>query len=263
MFLGPLISQVSPAQLQSFANPALFNLSDSTCIKVAGEWIGEETEYLDDKGNQKGKYVIRFMLNQQGNKVWGNSFISFGNGQSFGNMKIRGMVAGTKLYFEEYEVVDQRFADPGVIWCMRTGELDFKLMDQTAVLEGGNYKGYAEYYYFECTGKVSMNLQKALASDEAAEIKRKTALKEKQEMQLHPNPASHEVTVTFKIAESEHVRIDLFTSAGELIANVTNELLPAGTHQKLFDLGRFAAGVYLVRMQTKNEVVARYLVIAR
>lgn len=257
------VGQSPIAQLNNFANPALFNVTDSACVNLSGEWTGEETEFIDDKGNQKGKYAIKFILNQQGNRVWGNSLISFDNGQSMGNMKIRGLVAGNKLYFEEYELVEQRFSQPGVLWCLRTGELDLKFSGRTAQIEGANYKGYASYYYFECAGKVAMSLSKELTEAEAKKIDSNEALKGKHEMQLHPNPAAHEVTVTFIVTKNERVRIDMFTLSGELVGNIVDEPCQAGTHQKLFNLANYAAGVYLIRMQTGNEVIAKHLVIAR
>lgn len=261
-FLG-LTLRAQKGILQNFSDPKLFNLSDTSCLNIAGEWPGEETEYTDTQGNVKGKYSIKFMLTQEGNKVSGNTFISFDNGQSYGNMKLRGLVNGNKLYFEEYEVVDQKFSKPGVTWCLRTGELDFKLSGNKATLEGANYKGYAAYYYFDCVARVSMQLEKTLQPEEVEQIQKKQPSREALGMQLYPNPANHEVTVSFNLVEDLQVRVDLFTLSGELISTVANEFYKAGKHQHLVSLSNYSAGVYLIRMQAGKQVATAHLVIAR
>jgi hypothetical protein len=255
--------QAPIAQLKNFADPALFNLKDTSCLNISGEWLGEETEYYDGSGKIKGKYNVKFILQQEGNKVSGNSLISFDNGQSSGNMKIRGMISGSKWYFEEYEVVEQKFTQPGVGWCLRTGELDFKVSGNSAILEGSNYKGYAAFYYFDCKVPVNMSVGKAIAPREAENAKKITAINERCEMQLRPNPAMNEVMVAFKIAEEQIVRIDMFDLSGRLMGNIVNDLFKTGTHQQVFNLGTYPAGVYLIHMQAGNQVATGHLVIAK
>lgn len=249
--------------LQNFADPGLFNLKDTVCPNLSGEWVGEETEYYDQPGKPEGRYHVKFILKQGGNRVSGNSLISFSDGTSYGNMKIRGLVAGNKLHFEEYEVVEQKFSQPNVIWCLRTGEMEIKFQGDKAVLESANYKGYAAFYYFECGGRVSMRLEKAMPAVAANGVASPVAMKEQCEMQLRPNPANHEVTVVFKIAEDSPVKINFFTLSGELISNIADAFYKAGTHQQLFNLGTYAAGVYLIRLQARNLNDSKLLVISR
>lgn len=258
-----LNSQVTQLPLQNFADASLFNLNDNSCINVSGEWLGEESEFSDPRGQLKGKYTVKFILSQQGNKVTGNSLISFDDGAGYGNMKIRGLVAGNKLYFEEFEVVEQKFVKPGVSWCLRTGVLDIKFGENTITLEGDNYKGYAAYYYFNCQAYVSMSLSKAMQAREMQSAKNDLAAKEQLGMQLHPNPANHEVTVSFNLDQDLPVRVDMYTLAGEHITTIVNDFYTAGKHQHLFSLNTFAAGVYLIRMQAGSQNATAHLVIAR
>lgn len=255
-------SQANTGLLQTFANPQLFNLNDKSCHNLAGEWQGEEVEYISE-GKVKGTYTVSFILSQEGNRVSGTSLISCNNGATFGNMKIRGLVAGNKFYFEEYEVLDQKFATPGVSWCLRTGELDIRSSGQEALLEGGNYKGYAAFYYFDCQGFAAMRLHKSMPLKETKAVEKNSPDKAACSMQLHPNPANREVTVSFKLPEDAQVRVDLFTLSGELITNITSEFYTAGTYQKVLPLETYAAGAYLVRLQAGNQSAARILVIAR
>lgn len=249
--------------LQNFNDPKLFDLNDHACYNLSGEFAGEETEFYDGQGNIKGKYKVKFVLNQQGNKVWGNSIISFGDEGNYGNIKIRGIVAGDKFYFEEYEVVEQKFTQPDVLWCLRTGELSIKLSENQITLEGYNYKGYAAFYYFDCVGLVSMNLSKPLESLRQNPVTNNRINKKEYNIRLQPNPANNEVTVVFELIQELQVRIDLFTLSGELITNITNDFYKVGTNYKSFELGNYAAGVYLVRMSAGNQTGSKLLVISR
>lgn len=256
-------AQLNTTLLQNFANPALFNLTDTQCPNISGEWLGEEVEYLDDFKNEKGKYNIRFNLIQQGNKVSGTSYITFDNGKSYGLLKIRGLVADNKLYFEEYEVLDQKFINPGIVWCLRTGELDLGITGETASLGGNNYKGYAAYFYTACNGAVKMNLTKTMSASQAQSLTKNNPGKDDVSMQLHPNPANNEVTITFKIPVDMQVRVEMYNLSGELMSNITNDFFKAGTYQQLILLNQFSAGAYIMRMQAGNQVYTKTLVIAR
>ena len=247
--------------LSNFSDPALFDLNNTSCLDISGEWQGEESEYLDEFKTLKGKYSCKFVLNQQGNKVEGYTLITFDNGQAFGKMKIRGMVLGNKFHFEEYEILEQGFAKPGVLWCLRGGELNIRRSGDQVLLEGNNYKGYADQYYFDCQGKIRMDLSKnAQASDDLSKPIQREG---EGDLQLRPNPAGHEVTVLFKLVQEQEVQIDMLTLAGKFVAKITREHYEAGTHQRLFDLAPFPAGVYLIRMSAGKESAASLLVIQR
>lgn len=262
-FCSTLLAQNVSPLLQNFANPQLYNLNDTTCINISGDWNGEETEYINQTNSVKGKYRIKFRFKQEGNKVEGQSYIDFNDGLSFGIMKIRGMVLGNKFNFEEYEVLQEKFSEAGVAWCMRTGELDIKLDNQSLILDGSNYQGYATQHYFKCDAKVSLLVSKPIDEQNNLQNKKKLENTGQAEMQLHPNPSYNKVTVTFKMIEKSKVRIDIFTLSGNYINNIIEAELTEGIHQKEFDLSEFAAGLYLVRMQTNQQVATRQLMITR
>jgi len=254
----------APAPLfQNFSNAALFNINDASCINMTGEWTGEEMEYYTAGGTLKGTYSVKFVLEQQGNKVSGYSHISFDNGRSFGKMKIRGLVSGNTFYFEEYEVAEQGFTQPGVLWCLRTGELTLKTESGKQVLEGANYKGYANYYYFACGGSVAMHLSKPANTNQSEPETDKSNSHAQNELKLHPNPAMHEVNVSFSVGDACTVQIDVFSLSGELIGNITSGFRKAGVYTVPYNLSELAAGVYLVRMLAGKQLTAQYLVISR
>jgi len=259
-----LQSQNQTAPLQNFSNPALFDLNDTNCINLSGEWLGEETEWINQSDQVKGKYQIKFLLNQQGNKVTGQSFISFDNGNSYGKFNIRGMVLANKLYFEEYAIQEQNFTQANVAWCLRTGELEINKSEINTKLEGGNYKGYATNYFFECHAKVAMNLQsKNFEKPKNAETANDNANSSHGQMRLFPNPADKEVNISFNLNQAQHVSFDIYTLKGEFINNIIHDNFSEGSHQFKFSTAHFVEGVYLVRMHTEKMNQAAMLIISR
>lgn len=257
-----LTAQEKPALLQNFANPALYNLQDKSCLQLRGSWKGIESEFIVTDGNLKGTYTASMELQQEGNKVYGTSYISFDDGKNYGILNIRGLVQGNKFYFEEYGIPEQKFVQPNTLWCLRTGELDIHIRDGRIYLEGANYKGYADYYYFECDGKVSLSLSRELTASDK-NISDQHSGTSSQNFELRPNPANHEVNISFSLAEEKPVQIDLFDLAGKQECIITRAQYSSGNHSLLFDLSPYPAGVHLVRMQAGNEVFSALLVIAR
>jgi hypothetical protein len=256
-----LPAQEKPALLQNFANPALYTLNDKNCTNLSGTWQGIEEEFLGN-GVLKGTYSASLVLSQEGNKVYGNSYISFDEGKNYGILQIRGLVQGNKFYFEEYGIPEQKFIQANTLWCLRTGELDIKYKDGRIMLEGANYKGYADRYYFECVGNVRMSLSReSNTSDKNAELQNSEVAQ--QNFELRPNPANHEVQIYFLLSENAEVQIDLFDLAGKHESNITSSNYVQGNHSLLFDLSPFPAGVHLVRMMAGNTTFSALLVIAR
>ncbi len=261
MYSSHFYAQEKTTLLQNFANPNLYNLSDKSCINLSGTWQGIEEEFLAD-GGLKGTYAASLELKQEGNKVFGSSYISFDEGKNYGILNIRGLVQGNKLYFEEYGIPEQKFVQPNTLWCLRTGELDIKVKDGKIYLEGANYKGYADYYYFECNGKVSLSLSRELQESDKNISDQNTGTAS-QNFELRPNPANHEVYIHFSLAEEKSVQIDLFDLAGKQECIITRAQYSSGNHSLLFDLSPYPAGVHLVRMQAGKDVFSAMLVIAR
>lgn len=247
--------------LQHFANPALYNLQDSSCFNLSGEWTGLELEFFENGQTLKGHYLQRFVLEQEGNKVSGKSYIRFGEEENYGVLNIRGLVQGQRFYFEEYNVESQHFSQPNTLWCLRTGELMIREQDSILWLEGNNYKGYADQYYFDCAGRVSLQLSKKTEA-----LSRKAVQQPMQHadgLELRPNPAEHRVDIHFRLAEEQNVELSLFDLAGKKEALISRARFPAGEQVIRFDLSPFPAGVHLVRMLAGKTWLSAILVIAR
>jgi hypothetical protein len=77
---------------------------------------------------------------------------------------------------------------------------------------------------------------------------------------IFPNPASENATISFTIDEASDVRITLGDLNGRIIREISNESYDHGNHQLTFKPG-VAAGLYLITISTNDEVITRRLTI--
>jgi len=83
-----------------------------------------------------------------------------------------------------------------------------------------------------------------------------------------PNPFNPETTVSFSLATPSRVEIDVYSVSGAHVASLLDGDLPAGAHRVAWD-GRdakghsLAAGVYLCRLKTGDEVLTHKMVMAK
>jgi hypothetical protein len=83
-----------------------------------------------------------------------------------------------------------------------------------------------------------------------------------------PNPFNPATAVRFTLAQSEHVRIDVYDSAGKFVKNLVDEVRSAGPQQAAWNGTdandrRVASGVYFVRMSTRGEEFTRKIVLLK
>ncbi|NJB84422.1 hypothetical protein GGR26_000167 [Lewinella marina] len=82
-----------------------------------------------------------------------------------------------------------------------------------------------------------------------------------QDLQIYPNPARDEVNLRFQALDRD-ARVTVFDAMGR---SVVNQLVPAGQAQLRLVLpeGKFATGVYTIRLATGQQGITRRLLIER
>ena len=77
------------------------------------------------------------------------------------------------------------------------------------------------------------------------------------ELKLFPNPAKDQFNVTFELASTENVSIELYDYAGRVV--YTNELgsLTAGAHSTTIRTAQFEKGVYLANIKIGDELITK------
>jgi len=83
-----------------------------------------------------------------------------------------------------------------------------------------------------------------------------------------PNPFNPTTTISFVLPEQSQVSLDIYGVDGKRVANLVNEVLPAGTHESVWN-GRntdgcsAASGVYFYRVQAGTHVATERMVLLR
>lgn len=67
--------------------------------------------------------------------------------------------------------------------------------------------------------------------------------------QNHPNPFNPTTIIKFALPEKVHVKIAVYNTLGEKVAELVNQELAAGYHQTEFNALRYASGVYFYVME--------------
>lgn len=72
-------------------------------------------------------------------------------------------------------------------------------------------------------------------------------------LSISPNPASNLATVRFSLSEAQHVSLKVFNVLGQEIAQIFDETLPAGEHQKSLDVSRWSLVNQTLFVQFKTQ----------
>jgi len=66
---------------------------------------------------------------------------------------------------------------------------------------------------------------------------------------ISPNPANPATTISYTIAKSARVSLDIYSITGQKVATLVDRTMPAGRHSVVFDGSNLASGVYFYRLE--------------
>lgn len=72
------------------------------------------------------------------------------------------------------------------------------------------------------------------------------------DLSISPNPFKDQLHINFSLSSASKVKIDLYNALGQQIANLTDELKPAGSHQLSWKSPALDQGVYYFRMEVNG-----------
>jgi len=81
--------------------------------------------------------------------------------------------------------------------------------------------------------------------------------------QNFPNPFNPSTTIRFDLPEHTPVQLDLFDLTGRRIQTLLNSDLTAGAYQINFDAAGLASGLYVYRLQTRQETIIKKMMLVR
>jgi photosystem II stability/assembly factor-like uncharacterized protein len=81
--------------------------------------------------------------------------------------------------------------------------------------------------------------------------------------QNYPNPFNPSTTIRYGLLERLHVRLSVYSTLGQQVAQLVDEDVEAGDHEVKFDASNLPSGVYFCRLQAGRSVVTMKLCLAR
>jgi hypothetical protein len=119
---------------------------------------------------------------------------------------------------------------------------------------GGMNMGWEAPGMFYAAFKVKdLSLTSSIATTIEDE-KRKTVIESLKLYGNYPNPFNPQTSIRYEIANEEHVKIDVFSINGRLLATLVNRKQHAGLHSVNWEARDLASGIYAYRIAAGNKV---------
>lgn len=73
-------------------------------------------------------------------------------------------------------------------------------------------------------------------------------------MQNYPNPFNPTTVIRFSVPQSSNVKLTVFNSVGEEVANLVDDFREAGVHEVQFNASNLSSGIYFYRLQAGSFI---------
>ncbi len=81
--------------------------------------------------------------------------------------------------------------------------------------------------------------------------------------QNYPNPFNPTTEISFDIPKESNVKLSVYNSLGQKVADLLNEKLSAGTHRVKFDGSNLSSGIYYYRMQSAGFMNTKKMILIK
>jgi hypothetical protein len=82
-------------------------------------------------------------------------------------------------------------------------------------------------------------------------------LPDQMEISVFPNPFNSTTSINYSINNQSEICLQIYNTRGQLVDVLLNQVMPVGQHSVKWNAGSANSGVYLVRLNTENEVYLR------
>ncbi|MFZ1728588.1 MAG: T9SS type A sorting domain-containing protein, partial [Bacteroidota bacterium] len=79
----------------------------------------------------------------------------------------------------------------------------------------------------------------------------------------YPNPFNPTTNIVFNVSEERQVRIAVYNNLGAEVAELVNEVLPAGRYEMTFDASALPSGTYLYRMLSGDFIGTQRMTLSK
>ncbi|MHB9041807.1 MAG: T9SS type A sorting domain-containing protein, partial [Melioribacteraceae bacterium] len=82
-------------------------------------------------------------------------------------------------------------------------------------------------------------------------------------LQNYPNPFNPSTTIRFSLPQEGLVKLSIYNVLGQEVANLINGFRAAGTYNVNWNAGNYASGLYIYRLETANNVLAKKMLLMK
>ncbi|MDA1029544.1 MAG: T9SS type A sorting domain-containing protein [Bacteroidetes bacterium] len=81
--------------------------------------------------------------------------------------------------------------------------------------------------------------------------------------QNYPNPFNPSTQISFDVASTGHVQLDVFDVMGRQVATLLSNTVPVGTHSVTFDAQNLSSGIYIYRMTSGASIQTKRMLLMK
>ncbi|NQT24868.1 metallophosphoesterase [candidate division KSB1 bacterium] len=81
--------------------------------------------------------------------------------------------------------------------------------------------------------------------------------------QNYPNPFNPNTTISFILERTEHTTIQIFNITGQIVENLVDQELDAGSHQIMFNADKLVSGIYFCKIQSGSYADIKKMILMK
>lgn len=139
-------------------------------------------------------------------------------------------------------------------------EWDYVWTEEFGQLSALDWLGEVQYYLKGCVinGKVYGDTSFIVSS-----VYDITSLLSYELFQNHPNPFNSSTTIKYNIPTEGNVRLIVYNSLGEVVAELVNEWQPASKYSVGFSRNNLSSGVYFYSLKYGDQVIIKKMILLK
>lgn len=80
---------------------------------------------------------------------------------------------------------------------------------------------------------------------------------------IYPVPATNTLSISFRLAKTEKIKLALYNNMGQQMMNLVNEETAGGMFSKTINTSELSAGIYFCKLETENGITTKHVIIQK
>jgi hypothetical protein len=239
------------------------NYASTSDIFVTGAIINSDSGFIKLNGNTNTVVIGKFYTNKTFSDQWGYAIAAY---------QLRQTPPSPPYEFVTYQMLGDTTDIPakkGIVSINGTYRAATPLPILNSLVQGAsggggnNYTGSGSSFqaFSACCTDCPESLTQRVTSSQSAEA---SSLPLAPQIQIHPNPASDHLTLSFVPLQTGMSKLEILSINGAKVFEIDYGVCETGNrYTKNIDVSKFVSGVYMVRLWNAGNVANKKIVISR